>query len=103
MRDGKRALRQLLPVLLENIPALVTVIFAAVILLLSISNSFNNREILLWILATAGLLATSMLLERIVSLRRLESLAEQTNKLVLTSLEHKEGDGVLARRASLEV
>jgi len=64
--------------LLENVPAVLTVAFAAYVLLRSQSQTLSQLEVTLWILTILGLLATSELVERFRRLRRIETLARAT-------------------------
>ncbi|MDQ4142408.1 MAG: hypothetical protein M3198_01475 [Actinomycetota bacterium] len=99
VRVGKNILR----FLLLNAPTLVIIAFVGFVLLASDRDDTNERELLQWTLATVGLLATSMLIERTVSIRRLELLAEDTNKLVVASLDRTGREDMLGRRVTLEL
>jgi hypothetical protein len=58
--------------LVENIPSVLTVTFAAYVLVQSQRTTLQEMEVLLWLLGIVGLLATSELVERFGRLRRIE-------------------------------
>ncbi|MBM3300188.1 MAG: hypothetical protein FJY85_09555 [Deltaproteobacteria bacterium] len=68
--------------LVENGPAILTVIFAAYVILLSQRGSVSQSEVLVWILTILGLLATSELVERFRRLRNIQDTSVQTLDIV---------------------
>ncbi len=68
--------------IVENAPALLTVAFAAYVLVQSQRATLQVREILLWLLGIVGLLATSELIERFRRLRRIEEFSRKTLEAV---------------------
>jgi hypothetical protein len=87
-----RKLLDIFGFLLENVPAILTVVFAAFVLLRSQQAGITQEEMLAWILTLLGLLATSELVERFRRLRRIEDTSREARDL-LTDLI-KEGDSI---------
>lgn len=98
-----RAAKKFARFLLLNALVLATIAFVGVVLLVADTDETSERELLQWTLTTVGLLATSMLVERNVSIRRLEHLAESTNKLVIASLDRTHREDMLGKRVTLEL
>jgi hypothetical protein len=84
----------------ENGPALLTVLFAASILLLSKRQVIQDRELLLWLLGIVGLLATSELVERLRRLKRIDSNSIRALEL-LESLATPDVEIVLTDRRTM--
>lgn len=68
--------------LLENLPSLLTVAFAAYVLIQSQRSTLQLMEVLLWLLGIIGLLATSELVERHRTLRKIERVSRETLEAV---------------------
>jgi len=64
--------------LVENVPSLLTIAFAAYVLVQSQRATLQVMEVLLWLLGIVGLLATSELVERFRRLRRIEVASLKT-------------------------
>ena len=64
--------------LVENVPSLLTVAFAAYVLVQSQRAALQEMEVLLWLLGIVGLLATSELIERFRRLKRIEGASLRT-------------------------
>ena len=78
----KEKIRNAMWFAVENGPAVLTVIFAAYIVLLSQRSSASQSEMLVWILTILGLLATSELVERFRRLKNFQDTATQTLDIV---------------------
>lgn len=89
--------------LLENVPSVLTVGFAAYVVLQSQRATLQQMEVLLWILALLGLLATSELIERFRRLKRIEDFSQKTLTAVqaLGAAEVRIDDFLKDRRAVL--
>lgn len=81
--------------IVENIPSVFTVIFAAYVLLRNQQTTIAQQDILVWILTLIGLLATSELIERIRRLKHIEDTSLQTLEMLTEfvkqdSLRHRQ-------------
>lgn len=77
-----RRIQEALWFLLENVPSLLTVAFAAYVLIQSQRSTLQLMEVLLWLLGIVGLLATSELVERHRTLRKIERVSRETLEVV---------------------
>jgi len=73
-----RRIQEALWFLLENVPSLLTVAFAAYVLIQSQRSTLQPMEVLLWLLGIIGLLATSELVERHRTLGKIERVSQET-------------------------
>lgn len=78
----KKHFEDLIWILVENLPAVLTVGFAAYVIALSQSTTISSEVLLQWILAILGLLAISELVERWRKLRNIEIMGSQTLKAI---------------------
>ncbi len=74
----KRLLNMLL-LLIENLPVLLTLGFAAYVIALNEVSPLSSSALLRWILVIIGLLATSEVVERFGRLRRIEAAVFNDN------------------------
>lgn len=85
---------------IENVPAFLTVAFAAYVLVQSQRATLTEMEVLLWLLGIVGLLATSELVERFRRLRRIETASQRTLEAV-EALSVGDAEGVLRDRGGV--
>jgi hypothetical protein len=74
----RRKIEEVIWFLVENLPSLLTVAFAAYVLIQSQRATLQVMEVLLWLLGIVGLLATSELVERFRHLKRIEDTSLRT-------------------------
>lgn len=85
---------------IENVPAFLTVAFAAYVLVQSQRATLTEMEVLLWLLSIVGLLATSELVERFRRLRRIEVASYRTLEAV-KALSVGDAEGILRDRRAV--
>lgn len=78
----KKWVEDLLWIVVENAPTILTIGFAAYVIAIAQTTSISTETLLQWILAILGLLAVSELIERWRKLRYLEEIGNQTLKAV---------------------
>lgn len=86
--------------LLENVPSLLTVAFAAYVLIQSQRSTLEVMEVLLWLLGIIGLLATSELVERHRTLRKIERVSRETLELAKDIPTSPSAESFFAREPS---
>jgi|GEM_PF-3996053 len=95
----KKRIEDILWVVVENAPAVLTVAFAAYVIALSQSVNIATDVLLQWILAILGLLAVSELVERWRKLRHIEEVGNQTLKAVQSKIgERARAEEFFAKR-----
>ena len=77
--------RNVLALVIENLVLIVTVGFTAYVFMESPREVFQEKDLLRWLLAIVGLLATSELIQRLFQLRRIEDLLEKYNEVIVKS------------------
>jgi len=82
----ERKLKNVTWFLFENVPSILTVAFAAWVLIQSQRSTLQVMEVLLWLLGIVGLLATSELVERFRRLKRIEDISYK----ILDTIQKKE-------------
>jgi hypothetical protein len=87
--------------LIENVPSLLTVVFAAYVLIQSQRAALTQIEILLWLLGIVGLLATSELVERFRRLKRIETATLKTLDAV-QAMATPDAENILRDRRALD-
>lgn len=92
-------LRTFIWLVIENVPAFLTVAFAAYVLVQSQRATLTEMEVLLWLLGIVGLLATSELVERFRRLRRIETASLRTLDVV-EALSVGDAEGILRDRGA---
>jgi len=95
----KKRIEDILWVVVENTPAILTIAFATYVIALSQSTAISTDTLLQWILAILGLLAVSELVERWRKLRRIEDVSNQTLKAVQSKIgERARAEDFFAKR-----
>lgn len=101
MKNNDR-LRKLIFLVIENIPTLLTILIGSYVVLKNKQEPYESFELLGWIITILCLIATSMLIERFFSLKKIEKNVKETNEF----LKLKEGkaslDEIFTTRKELE-
>ena len=92
-KNGER-IRRIIWFVLENGPAVLTIIFAGYVTLLSQFRPLDVLDVAVWVLVVVALLATSELVERLRRVHRIQEVCEKTYTLV----EHHIGDRTSATK-----
>src|SRR6266498_4550383 len=87
--------------LIEHLPLLVTMFFSAYIVSRSQFEAYDTNTLLLWVVSLLGLLATSILVERLSKLRRIENFVEAMHEHLLNQERKPSIDLILSDRKSL--
>lgn len=69
--------------ILTNGPPIVTVLFAIYVILLANLGKIDDHNLLIWILTIIGLMATSELISRLITLNKLESTTNKISDKIL--------------------
>jgi len=96
----KKFFESLFTFLLENLPVLGTIGFSLFLILKSQSLQLTDSQLLVWIISLLGLIATSMLLERLIRLRKIENSMEHIYQYLLNNNSAPSFDNIFKRRRS---
>lgn len=100
--SSKSSAIDLLRAVAINGPPVATLLLVTGILLFADVSSVSERDLLQFTLVILGLIAGSMLTERILSVRLLENRTAETQNSLTATLEQSDSGGIISRRASLE-
>lgn len=84
-------LKRVLFVLIQNTPTILTIVIGAYVVLKNQQEPYSSSALLGWIITILCLIATSMLIERFMSLNKIEKNVSETN----TFLKLREGKASL--------
>jgi hypothetical protein len=97
----KQRIEALLVFVIEMLPALLTVGFTVFVVLKNRQAPMEERRLLEWVLGLLALLATSLLVDRLTRLRRIEKFSRESHDILAKTSGHPSLDVLMQDRKSL--
>jgi hypothetical protein len=86
---------------LSYIPTILTIVFGIYITLKNQQKAYDTSTLLGWIITLIGLLATSLLIERVITIRKIEKSVNETNNFLKLRDGLPSLDSILKNRQQL--